>query len=283
MFNFLVFKDLSLSNQIILGVFLFVMVLIILHYGLKMIEIAYVLKFKRPLYNHLYFSLKQLNKHQKSILINQFSFYNKLTNREQKYFEHRLASFINDKDFIGRDGLLITDEIRVLISATAVMLTFGFRDFYIGFISKIVVYPKTFFSNTNNTYHKGEFNPKLKTLVFSWEDFKYGYAIDNDNLNLGIHEFAHALHINSMKERDVSSIIFSDSFKEITKLLALNANLRSNLVKSDYFRNYAYTNEFEFLAVAIETFIETPKDFKNRFPELYNLIKQMLNFNIAGY
>ena len=178
---------------------------------------------------------------------------------------------------------MVTEEMRVLISATAVMLTFGFRDFYIGLISKIVVYPEKFYSNINKEYHKGEFNPKFKALVLSWQDFKAGFGMLDDNLNLGIHEFAHAIHLNSIKERDVSSAIFSDTFKELSLLLAEKENLRKQLMASKYFRKYAYTNQFEFLAVAIEHFFETPEDFKSKFPEVYFKVKQMLNFNISGY
>ena len=207
----------------------------------------------------------------------------KLTKKQKKYFEHRLASFIKDKHFIARKDFQITDEVKVLISATAVMLTFGFRDFYIGLISKIVVYPNTFYSAINKKNHKGEFNPKLKTVVFSWEDFKYGYDISNDNLNLGIHEFAHAIHLNCLKERDVSSTLFSDSFRELAELLSNDELLKSNLIASKYFRNYAYNNKFEFIAVIIEAFIETPKEFKSQFPEIYYKTRQMLNFNFAGY
>ena len=163
------------------------------------------------------------------------------------------------------------------------MLTFGFRDFYIGLISKIIIYPKAFYSNTNKNYHKGEFNPKLATLVISWEDFQKGFTNNRDNINLGIHEFTHAIHINSIKERDISSTIFSDSFKELSHLLASNETLRNDLMASDYFRKYAFTNQFEFLAVAIENFIETPNEFKLQFPEVYSKVKQMLNFNVAGY
>ena len=119
--------------------------------------------------------------------------------------------------------------------------------------------------------------------MLSWEDFKEGYDDDNDNLNLGIHEITHAIHINSVKERDVSSTIFSDSFKELSVLLTEKESLRNNLMASPYFRKYAYTNQFGFLAVAIENFIETPQEFKSQFPEVYNKVRQMLNFNIQGY
>jgi hypothetical protein len=163
------------------------------------------------------------------------------------------------------------------------MLTFGFRDFYIGLINKIVIYPEKFYSKIKNEYHKGEFNPKLKALVISWADFKFGYKTTKDNINLGIHEFVHAIHLNSLNERDISSTIFSDSFKELTELLSKNEPLRDELAESHYIRKYAFTNQFEFLAVIIESFIETPQEFKSQFPEVYFKIRQMLNFNFAGY
>lgn len=100
---------------------------------------------------------------------------------------------------------------------------------------------------------------------------------------MGIHEFTHAIHLNSIKERDVSSTIFSDSFKELSKLLSVNEILRNKLMASNYFRKYALTNQFEFIAVIIENFIETPKEFKKEFPEIYSKVKQMLNFSLAGY
>jgi Mlc titration factor MtfA (ptsG expression regulator) len=53
----------------------------------------------------------------------------------------------------------------------------------------------------------------------------------------------------------------------------------SRLVNSDYFRVYAYTNQVEFLAVIFEHFFETPKLFKSQFPELYNYVREMINFD----
>ncbi len=279
----LVVQKYTLGSKIILGILFAILLSILLRYAFKLIEMAYVLKIRRPLYNHLYFHLRRLSKDQKGILENKFSFYSKLSSKEKKYFEHRVASFIIDKDFIGRNGLVVTDEIKVLISATAVMLTFGFRDFYVPILSKIVIYPSNFYSRINKAYHKGEFNPKLQTLVISWEGFLQGFDDENDNLNLGIHELTHAIHFNSIKERDVSSVIFSDTLKELSALLSTDSSLRDRLKTSDYFRKYAFTNQFEFLAVVIENFIETPLEFRSQFPHIYNKVKQMLNFRIKGY
>ena len=272
----------SLDDGII-AVFVTALLFLIVYFSFRMFELAYVMRKKRPLYNHVYLKLRKLNSNEQSILRNRFKFYKKFNEKQKLHFEHRVASFIIDKTFIGREGQQITDDIKVLVSATAVMLTFGFRDFYIGLMDKIFVYPDEFYSNMNDAYHKGEFNPRLNALVISWKHFEQGFNISNDNLNLGIHEFAHAIHLNSMKERDVSSTIFKDSFKELTDYLSENKSLRDELIASEYFRDYAFTNQFEFLAVVIESFIETPTEFKNQFPKIYSYTKQMLNFNFAGY
>jgi Mlc titration factor MtfA (ptsG expression regulator) len=278
-----IIKTSFFESEVALGILFGIFAILFLIFIFKLIEVGYVLKYKKPFYTHFYLKLRNLNSEQNSILKNQFSFYKRLTEKEKKYFEHRVASFIIDKDFIGRENIKITEEIRTLISATAVMLTFGFRDFYIPLISKIIVYPDEFYSKINDEYHKGEFNPKFKSLVLSWKDFKKGFQIDDDNINLGIHEFTHAIHLNSIKERDVSATIFSDSFAEITDFLSNNEALRQRLLDSEYFRAYGYTNQYEFLAVIIETFIETPNEFRSQFPEIYNKTNQMLNFHFAGY
>ena len=276
-------EQFTYGGKIIIAVFFAVLCIMLFSFAIKMIEMGYVMRNKKPFYVHNPFFLKAMYPAQKKILVNQFKFYKRLTPKHQQYFEHRVASFIKDKQFVGREGLIVTDEMKVLISSTAVMLTFGFRDFYIGLIGNIFIYPDEFYSVANESYHKGEFNPKLQTLVLSWEDFKKGFDNDTDKINLGIHEFAHAIHLNSIKERDVSSTIFSDSFKELTDLLASEEQLRKSLIESRYFRDYAYTNQYEFIAVIIETFIESPSEFRSQFPEIYLKTKQMLNFNFAGY
>jgi Mlc titration factor MtfA (ptsG expression regulator) len=276
-------EQFTTGGKIVIGIFFLFLLGMLINFAIKMMELSYVMRRKKPFFIHVPFFLRKLDARKKSILRNKFRFYNKLTQKHQLIFEHRVASFIKDKDFIGREGLEVTEEMKVLISATAVMLTFGFRDFYIGLLNRIFIYPGEFYSLAREEFHKGEFNPKLKTLVLSWKDFRKGFENYHDNINLGIHEFAHAIHLNSMKERDISSTIFSDSFKELTDLLTNEEQLRKALIKSKYFREYAYTNQFEFLAVVIETFIESPDELKSQFPEVYDKTKQMLNFDFAGY
>ena len=152
-------------------------------------------------------------------------------------------------------------------------------------VDRIIIYPAEFYSQTNKTYHKGEFNLGYKALVFSWDDVLHGYHIEDDNLNLAVHEFTHAIHFYYMRVRrfSTSAAIFLDAYVELTNMLDKNAKLKSDLVSSKFLRDYAFTNQFEFLSVILETFIESPEQFKSQFPSIYEKVKTMLNFNFRGY
>ncbi|WP_299273632.1 zinc-dependent peptidase [uncultured Psychroserpens sp.] len=267
----------------LLSIFFVGMAAVVLSRFYKFFEQQYASKYKRPFFVHFYLTKKTLGKEELGVLKREFSFYRKLNTVEKRQFEHRIARFIDTKHFVGREHLVVTTEMKILVAATSVMLTFGFRDYQIDLVHKIIIYPGPFYSNANETYHKGELNPRLNALVISWADFLDGYDDENDNINLGIHEFTHAIHLNSLKNNDVSSIIFKTAFSELTDMLSSDEKLRQQLIASKYFRDYAFTNQFEFIAVIVETFIETPEDFKRQFPRLYLKTKAMLNFDFAGY
>lgn len=280
----LIFNQMSnYGNPILLGILCFVLIALVLYYVFKIVELRFALKYKKLFYNHFYLNLRKLNTEQKAFLQNEFTFYKKLSKKEQKYFEHRVDGFINKLSFVGRDNLQVTAQMQVLISATAAMLTFGFRTYLIKTIDKILIYPGEYYSNITKQYHKGEFNPKLKMIVLSWEDFLKGYEISNDNLNLGMHEMGHAIHLNSLKQNDISAVLFKKTFLKLTDYLQKNEDVRKKVIETKYFRAYAFTNHYEFISVLIETFYETPSDFRYQFPEIYKYLKEMLNFNYSDY
>ncbi|MBF8148524.1 zinc-dependent peptidase [Winogradskyella sp. F6397] len=271
-----------ISNYIIpIGVVL--IVLFILYRLMRIFQLFYASTYNKPLFVYRFFKLSNLPTKQKEILENEHSFFGKLSNKHQRQFEHRVSQFIQSNTFIGKQELEVTDQMKVKIAATASMLCFGFKKHQLDIIENVIIYPNAYYSQTNKTFHKGEVNPKLKTIVFSWKDFQYGYEVGDDNLNLGIHEFGHAIHLNASMNNDVSSIIFNQGYNRLVTYLQEHETLRQQLIASKYFRAYAYTNQYEFFAVLLENFIETPSEFKLQFPELYKCLKQMLNFKFAGY
>ncbi len=232
----------------------------------------------QPLIRYFYLSPKKLSLPQQSILRNQFPFYQKLSAKHQIYFEHRVYKFLKKYPFYSRAGFVINDEVKILIAATGIMITFGMRNYLFHRLSQVIVYPDIYFSNITKEYHKGEYNPGLKTIVFSWKHFKEGHDTTNDNLNLGIHEFSHILHHQGLQKSNTCSQIFANNYEVLMKQVKHPPNLK-RLIDSEYFRVYAYTNEFEFVSVILEHFFESPQQFKKEFPELFMLTQKMIGFS----
>jgi Mlc titration factor MtfA (ptsG expression regulator) len=232
--------------------------------------------FNKPLYIHLYLNPKKIVPEQEYILRQKVQFYNKLTDKQKNYFHHRIACFTDKYQFIAREDFKITKEVETLIAASYVILTFGMRRYLVDAFDKIIIYPEEYLSTQNQEYFKGEFNPRMKAVVFSWKDFLEGYEIDNDNLNLGIHEFSHVVHFHSLKNNDASSLTFRKYYTQLNKEVNHPPN-KERLIDSDYFRIYAYTNHYEFVSVIIEHYFETPNEFKRKFPELFQNVSRMLN------
>ena len=247
----------------------------------RVFESIYAQYSNRPLVRH-YFTFRKLKREQLRVLETEFPFYRKLNRKHRRQFQHRVATLIREKDFIPRDGLKLSDRMQVLIAAVGCKLSFGRKNYNYALIQFILVYPKEFYSKINDAYHKGEINPRGRALVLSWKDFEEGIADGHDNLNLGIHEFMHAMQLEAKRGSDPDSTRFQIQYQNILKRLT-DPEVKAQLGKAQFFRDYAYTNEYEFMAVLAEYFIESPGAFKQRFPALYTYMCNLLNFKFLGY
>jgi hypothetical protein len=248
-----------------------------LFFSFYVIEIIYLRNYKKPLVVFANVNFYQLQESQKQILTQNFQFYKQLKPKYKRYFEHRIANFINTYEFVGRD-ISVTEEMKVTIAGTAIMLTFGMRDYLNPLFKRIIIFPDIYYSDQTENYHKGEFNPRLESIVFSWKHFKEGIEITNDNLNLGLHEFTHAFHIHSLKSDKATAVLFNESLQNLFKVVS-NPQLKEQLINSGFLRDYAYENQFEFVAVLLEYFFESPQEFKSKFPSIFIKVKHMINYN----
>ncbi|WP_281991459.1 zinc-dependent peptidase [Aquimarina aggregata] len=282
--NFSIFTLIQLDEssgnsvlQNVIGVFVTVgVVSICMYYVLRYLETVYARRNKKPYFVHFYFKIKKLPETLTPFLLKN-SFYSSLDKQRKRYFEHRTFRFLQEINFVGREGLVIDDFMRMQISMMVVQLTFGMREYLLEYLNTIVIYPTSFYSILNQTQNNGEFNPRSKALALSWEHFQRGNQHKDDGKSLGIHEITHAIHYNSIKNTDISSEIFYDTFLMLEEYLGAQ-EIRQKLVETRILREYAYTDKFEFIAVLVEVFMETPLELKKKFPEIYGYVAQMLNF-----
>jgi len=114
--------------------------------------------------------------------------------------------------------------------------------------------------------HKGETNLN-GFICLSWKDVLEGIENTEDNYNLGLHEWTHALRFNSIKYDETD--YFFDGY--INKWVA-NAVHEYSRMKNGHpsiFRRYGATNIHEFFSVCIEHFFESPDEFRAKLPELF--------------
>ena len=114
----------------------------------------------------------------------------------------------------------VTEEMQVLIAASAVQLTFGFPSIFLSYFQNIVIYPDQFFSQVGQRYHKGEVNPQAKAIVLSWRHFVEGYA-SNEGVNLGLHEMAHALQLENIVMNNEYDFLNEDHIKHWQQLAGI--------------------------------------------------------------
>lgn len=212
---------------------------------------------------------------QREILKKYFDFYTRLPQKSKGIFEKRLSVFMHAKTFIPRDIDRVTEEMRVLISATAIQLAFGLPWINFKHFKYIIIYPEAFYSMAGQNYHYGEVNPRQKAIALSWRNFISGLIV-KDGRNLGLHEMAHALRLENIVKNGESHFLDKKALKGWEEL-ATKEILRIRNDEKSFFRDYAATNHEEFFAVAVENFFERPAQFKVYNQPLYVLMCALLN------
>ena len=93
-----------------------------------------------------------------------------------------------------------------------------------------------------------------------------------------MNEFKHAFHIYALKSDKETFVLFNESLQNLFRVVS-KPEVKQRLVESGFLRDYAYENQFEFVAVLLEYFFESPEEFKLKFPSIFLKEKQMINFN----
>jgi len=213
------------------------------------------------------------------ILTNDFSYYQGLPEHLKEDFIYRTYQFMRLRQWISSASPVVELQRKVLISASAIQLTFGLKNFSFGRFRTILVHNDAYYNRLTKQYHRGEVNPK-GLIVLSWKYFEKGYSNGRDKINLGLHEMAHALNL---------AIVLSDGrqyqlhrLMEKFELSAFEEITKIRTGENSFFRTYGSTNTKEFFSVAVEHFFEAPEEFNQKLPELYMELCQLLNQDPAN-
>ncbi|HYM94473.1 MAG TPA: zinc-dependent peptidase [Chitinophagaceae bacterium] len=202
-----------------------------------------------------------------------FTYFNELPPEEKKRFVNRVHNFKSNKKF-HFIGLENNEDTSTLVSSSAVQVTFGLKNYLLSHFKDIYILADAYHMDDDEELYIGHVAPE--GIYLSWKHFLYGYSNKTDNINVAVHEMAHALLYNNFFAQygiDSHFRLNYERFSSSTGPILADAitNRRS------YLRSYAFSNLHEFWAVSVEAFFENPNGLKENMPDLYDALCRVLN------
>ena len=233
-----------------------------------------------------------LSSQQKDILLRCMPIYRKMTDADRAKLERHIVWFLNEKRFIGCDGLKLTPAMKLIVAADACVLVLNKPWPLYTNVKEILLYPSAYYApqttrdsagivSYHNTVRQGESWPG-GTLVLSWHDVLEGSRLPSDGHNLVFHEFAHQLDQETGKTTGTPLLKSSADYKEWARVFSRAfTQLKSHVAYSmpHVIHSYGATNEAEFFAVITETFIEKPAELRRYDPEIYRMLVNYYQFD----
>ncbi len=218
---------------------------------------------------------------------NNLPIYSRLSPDQRRQLQGYIQVFLAEKQFIGCNGLQITEEMKLTIAAGACLLLLNNRGKYFPNLRSILVYPSVYWVDAKTSMggyvvqeqrvaRLGE-SWTYDQVVLSWERVQQDTHNWKDGHNVVLHEFAHQLDqedgsaegvpvLPQKADYDVWAKVMTLEYQQLCKKTEQGA--RTVLDK------YGATNPAEFFAVATETFFEKPQQLLKQHPDLYEQLQR---------
>lgn len=223
----------------------------------------------------------------RSILKHRVPYFKYMPADLQLQLKRHIQVFLSEKEFIGCEGVQITDEIKITIAAQACMLILNRKTDYYPQLKHIYVYPSAFIKTQVKKDFAGVAHQSQSVLlgeswdlgkvVLSWNDTIEGADNPFDGKNVVFHEFAHQLDQESGNANGAPLLAKNIDYKEWSTTLNDSFNhlkYQKHTNKQGLFDYYGAENPAEFFAVASEVFFEQSALFAQHYPKMYQLFRR---------
>ncbi len=209
-------------------------------------------------------------------------FFRKLSPELRQRCLDQLKVFAWEKEFIGANGFVITDEVRVVVAATAVQLVLHLGLGHYDRLREVIVYPGAFKLPERTGIVLGEAK-HWGQVILSWQAVLAGLHNPRDGHDTAAHEFAHVLdradgafdgtpRLRQYSHYQAWAAVMDEHYHALRK-----GRPHERKVLDDY----GSQNEAEFFAVATESFFEKPRQMREKTPELYEELKRFYGWDPA--
>jgi Mlc titration factor MtfA (ptsG expression regulator) len=216
----------------------------------------------------------------KEMLSEHVAFYRSLDEEGKIRFEEKIKEFLGYIRITGVNTN-VDDLDRLLVASSGVIPIFGFPEWRYYNLGEVLLYPNSFneihFLTEGADRHVlgmvGE-GPMQRIMILSKPALRAGFANESGKENTGIHEFVHLLDKEDGAIDGLPEALLKRQFT-IPWLQLIAKNIVAIHAGQSDINIYGSKNEAEFFAVASEYFFEQPEMFKEKHPELYNLMTQI--------
>ena len=192
---------------------------------------------------------------------------------ELERFRLHLKVFAFDKDWAGAAGLIVTDEMKVVIAGAAARLSRNLDLDLYDDLRTVVIYPSHYKHPDSDSVILGEAH-RWGQVILSWDAVEAGLANPGDGHNTAMHEFAHVFDFADGAGDGTPELHGRSDYRVWAKVFSARYfQLRAKPGKN-VLRPYGATNEAEFFAVATEAFFEKPRQLKQKAPDLYEELQR---------
>ena len=228
-----------------------------------------------------------------AILERNVTAYSYLDEAERERLRDLVAVFIEEKHWEGCGGLQLDDEVRVTIAGTACLLLLGRDHDLMRDVESILIYPSAVLlpdggrGTLDGRPRVASDTPVLGAahrggpVVLAWDAAVQGSRNARDGRNLVIHEMAHKIDFLD-GEADGTPPLEGAAERQRWAAACSSVFQAVRAGTEDLLRDYAGTNEAEFFAVASEVFFERPKQLAREQPDLYRVLADFYNLDLAA-
>jgi Mlc titration factor MtfA (ptsG expression regulator) len=213
-------------------------------------------------------------------LLNEWvQFYELLNDQKKKEFEDRMQIFLHQVRISGVKTM-VDDLDKVLVAASAIIPIFGFSGWQYMNLREVLLYPDSFnmdFEQTGgerDTLGMVGTGPMQNVMILSKHELRQGFLNKTGKSNTAIHEFVHLVDKTDGAVDGIPDLLLSRQYV-LPWLNLMQSEIKKILKNRSDINPYGATDKGEFFAVVAEYFFERPDLFKEKHPELYELLSKM--------
>lgn len=207
--------------------------------------------------------------------------------RQRKVREFVCVMF-HEKDWVGGNRFVVTDEMRVSVAGQAALMTLGFeRPWYFDRLHTIILYQGAYAASPQSTSDlilggitlpEEEFDTRLGEswqggpIVLAWSVVQRDGQSARRARSVVIHEFAH--HMDGLDGTTdgappITDFKFERQWYKVTSVEFNSLVERARAGERSLLDAYGASNHAEFFAVACECFFTRPHALKNEHQDLH--------------